>query len=112
MRPFASRNTRSSVGGVHPSLLFAFLRTLSSLLLPPRHYPYLACLRDGARRQRVVDNPPRPRGVPRPVGRGLNLPAQEAPRPHIARPPLPPHPFGRRAVGSQQIARLPGGKRV
>src|ERR1017187_7297161 len=34
MRPFASRNTRSSVGGMRSLLLFAFLRTLSSILLP------------------------------------------------------------------------------
>src|ERR1035437_700605 len=114
-------------------LLFAFLRTLSSLLLPSCHYPYLARLRDRAGSQRVVDDfrllllvplpaprrrarafrPPHvPHFAPRLVEQGLNALAQKSPRTHIARFLLRPHDLRRWTVTRQQIARLPGGKRV
>src|ERR1035438_6581216 len=127
MRPFASRNTRSCVGGMRSLLLFAFLRTLSSLLLPSCHYPYLARLRDRARSQRVVDDfrllllvplpaprrgarafrPPHvPHFAPRLVEQGLNALAQDVPRTHIPRLLLRPHHLRRRTVPRSEERRV------
>src|ERR1035441_8366574 len=125
------------LGAVKRTFLLCSKGTLSlcrvSLLLPSCHYPYLARLRDRARSQRVVDDfrllllvplpaprrrarafrPPHvPHFAPRLVEQGLNALPQKSPRTHIARFLLRPHDLRRWTVTRQQIARLPGGKRI